>query len=167
MSDIEENKENKRIIELVLNSKYSGSTPKQNDLSWKPGELCICRYKFDNNWHRGEVLRIAEGGSHCVVRYVDYGTVGNCEFTDMRKQLYAKEFPVQCFQVQLDIDPIGSRWEEAQLNLIHESFVDQQMRVVVLNRNNAVPLVKLSKISGSLGDIGKFLCSNGFAKRRC
>ena len=50
----------------------------------------------------------------------------------MRKDLFTVEFNIQSFALQLDnIQPPGDKWEEEELNWLHEKLVDQTFHVVI------------------------------------
>ena len=68
----------------------------------------------------------------CKIRFVDYGTEAFQPMEMMRKDLFTVEFNIQSFALQLDnIQPPGDKWEEEELNCLHEKLVDQTFHVVI------------------------------------
>ena len=111
VSSLEDNFENLRIIGSALDNKYSGSLPSQHDsMHWSQGEACIAQFSLDQKWYRGQVLEVHD--TQCLVMFVDYGSEELCKHQNMRKGLFMKDIPVQCFTVQLEIAPITSKWEK-------------------------------------------------------
>ena len=116
---LEDNSETLRIIGSVLNNKYSGSSPSQHDMLWSQGEACVAQFSIDQKWYRGLVLEVQD--TQCLVMFVDYGSEELCKPQNMRKGLFMKETPVQCFTVQLEIAPITNKWEKSVLDFIHST----------------------------------------------
>jgi len=164
MSSIQDNQDNLRIIGSVLESKYSGSSPSPPDLQWCTGEACIAQFCLDKKWYRGEVLEVKDMGE-CLVKFVDYGSEELCKAVNMRKGLFLTDIPVQCFTVQMDIDPITMKWEEGVLNFIHKTVVEQVLQVTIIQNKDAFPLVVRLVTKAGL-DIGELLVKNGYSRGR-
>jgi len=165
LSSIEDNNEFLRVIGLMLENKYAGSSPSAHDLQWCPGEACVAQFSLDSKWYRGEVLEVLDMG--CIVKFVDYGSEEWCECNKMRKGLFVTEYPLQCFTVKLEIEPITSVWERSVLDFIHKTVVDNLMEVTVLDARKEFPLlVKLVTVAGGI-DIQALLVNNGYARHSC
>ena len=162
MSRIPDNQDNLRIIGSVLDSKYSGSLPCPSDLQWTPGQVCIAQFSLDMKWYRGEVLRVSDTGE-CLVKFVDYGSEELYMPQNLRKGLFLTDLPIQCFTIQMDIQPVTVKWEESMLNFLHKTVVDQVMKVSTIQDRNTFPLLaKLVTMAGL--NIGELLVKNGYAR---
>ena len=160
---LENNLDNLRIIGTVLDSKYSDSTPDPSDLQWSSGQACIALFSLDNKWYRGKVLEVKDTGE-CLVEFVDYGSVELCQPYNLRKELFMTDLPLQCYTVQMDIRPVGTKWEELVLNFLHKTVVEQVMTVSIIQDRDIFPLfVKLVNKTGL--DIAELLINNGFGRR--
>ena len=101
----------------------------------------------------------------CLVKFVDYGSEELCKAENMRKGLFLTDIPVQCFTVQMDIDPITMKWEEGVLNFIHKTVVEQVLQVNIIQKKDVFPLVVRLVTKAGL-DIGELLVKNGYARGR-
>ena len=54
-----------------------------------------------SKWYRGEMLEMRDMGE-CLVKFMDYGSEELCKV----KGLFLADIQVQCFTVQIGIDPI-------------------------------------------------------------
>ena len=73
----------------------------------------------------------------CLVKFMDYGSEELCKV----KGLFLADIQVQCFTVQIGIDPITMKWEEGVLNFIHKTVVEQVMQVTIIQKKDVFPLV--------------------------
>ena len=162
LSSMEEHQDNLRIIGSVLDSKYADSSPSPHDLQWSVGEACIAKFCLDKKWYRGVVLEVRDM-AQCLVKFVDYGSEELCKPENMRKGLFMTDIPVQCFTVQMDIDPITSKWEEGVLNFIHKTVIDRLMQVIIIGDQKVFPLMVKMVTQAGL-DVGELLVKNGYAR---
>jgi len=159
ISSLEDNLENQRIIGSVLDNKYSGSSPSQRDMQWSQGEACIAQFSIDQKWYRGQVLELRD----TEVMFVDYGTEELCTPQNMRKGLFMKDIPVQCFTVQLEIAPITNKWEKGVLDFIHRTVIDKPLNVTVLQDSKGFPLI-VRMVSQAGIDLKDLLVTNEYAR---
>ena len=138
----------------------------KKDLNWSQGEACIALYTQDQHnikmWHRGLVLKVLDEGA-CVVKFVDYGNEEKCLVRNLRKGLLFKDLPIQCFTVQLNIQPVTEGWTQEGLALLHEKLDHQVLNAVITEDRENFPL-SVSIITKSELDIENFMKSEGFAK---
>ena len=145
----------------MLQNKYGGSSPGPHDLRWCQGEACIAQFSLDKMWYRGQVLEVT--GQEVLVKFVDYGSEELCKPQNLRKTLYMKNIPVQCFIVQLEIAPLTSKWEKGVLDFIHMTIIDKPMNVTVVEDKKGFPLtVRLVTQAGL--DLTDLLVNNGYAR---
>eukprot|EP00092_Neocalanus_flemingeri_P035004 GFUD01038088.1.p1 GENE.GFUD01038088.1~~GFUD01038088.1.p1 ORF type:complete len:142 (+),score=42.97 GFUD01038088.1:250-675(+) len=129
---------------------------------WSPGQACIAQFSLDAKWYRGEVLEIRDSGE-CLVKFVDYGSEELCNPQNLRRGLFLTDIPVQCFTVQMDIQPVMMKWEESVLDFIHKTVVEQVLKVTIIPGRKTFPmLVRLVTKAGL--NIGELFVRNGYAR---
>ena len=97
----------------------------------------------------------------CLVKFMDYGSEELCKV----KGLFLADIQVQCFTVQIGIDPITMKWEEGVLNFIHKTVVEQVMQVTIIQKKDVFPLVVRFVTKAGL-DIGELFVKIGYARGR-
>ena len=98
---------------------------------------------------------------HIKVQFVDYGTEAIVHQDFLRRSLAFQEVPALAFPVRLNVKPkCGSKWEDRELDFIHETAVDKLGQFEVLQPSQESWLVRLD-LPG-LTDVGHFLVQNGF-----
>ena len=161
-----ENQENLQKVQSELQRCYYRSVHSKEDLNWSQGEACIALYTQDQHnikmWHRGLVLKVLDEGA-CVVKFVDYGNEEKCCIRNLRKGLLFKDLPIQCFTVQLNIQPVTEGWTQEGLALLHEKLDHQVLNAVITEDRENFPL-SVSIITKSELDIENYMKSEGFAK---
>ena len=145
-------------------------------MHWSQGEACVAQFSLDQKWYRGLVLEVQD--NQCLVMFVDNSREELCKPQNMRKGLFMKHTPVQCFTVQLEIAPITSKWEKGVLDFIHMTIIDRPLNVTVLQVRQLVSFYVLSStfLQDSEGfplvvkmvtqaglDLRDLLVSNGYA----
>ena len=95
------------------------------------------------------------------VQFVDYGTEAFVHQDFLRRRLAFQEVPALAFPVRLNVKPkCGSKWEDRELDFIHETAVDKLGDFEVLQPSQESWLVRLDL--PRLTDVGHFLVQNGF-----
>ena len=95
------------------------------------------------------------------VQFVDYGTVSTLHQDFLRRSLDFQDVPALAFPVRLNVKPkCGSKFEERELDFIHETAVDKLGHFEVLQPSQEDWLVTLD-LPG-LTNFGSFLVQNGF-----
>ena len=98
---------------------------------------------------------------HIKVQFVDYGTEAIVHQDFLRRSLAFQEVPALAFPVRLNVKPkCGSKWEERELDFIHETAVDKLGHFEVLQPSQESWLVRLD-LPG-LTNFANFLVQNGF-----
>ena len=157
-----------KIITSLLNSKYCDTSPRPTDLFWTPGQDCIARFQVSGEWCRGRVLNVDVESQSCDVRFVDFGTEDYCSITDLRKDLFAKEFPIQCFTITIeDVEPLdGKCWDKSALDFLQERVVESEEEVLVtVRRGGTFPLCAASVTTKDGTNIGALMVSKDMARR--
>merc|ERR1711915_160984 len=152
-----------QVVNKILNHKYLGSEPSNDDDTWVEGEACIVRYCEDHKWYRGVVAKLPADGK-VLVRFVDYGSLQLCFKWSLRKKLYCTEFPIQCIKAQLNVDPVNSRWDQEVLDFIHEMVVDHDLRISVIDIDCKPIVVEVETFGGI--NVANLLTSNEYAIAR-
>ena len=138
---------------------------KKEDLSWSQGEACIALYTEDQykikTWNRGLVLKVLDEGA-CLVKFVDYGNEEKCSIKNLRKGLLFKDLPIQCFTVELNIQPVTEGWTEEGLAFLHKKLDQQVLYAVITEDREDFPL-SVSIITRSDLNIKTCMNSKGFA----
>lgn len=112
-----------------LRERYSGTTAKPHELFWVAGQPCVTKFEWDQQWYRGRVIKVKPDKSICVVMLVDYGTMTNVPYGDMRKDLCTTEVPILSTRLKLKgIDLDESRRTEV-VTFMHRIFVDKTVAV--------------------------------------
>ena len=92
---------------------------------------------------------------------MDYGTVSTLHQDFLRRSLDFQDVPALAFPVRLNVKPkCGSKFEERELDFIHETAVDKLGHFEVLQPSQEDWLVTLD-LPG-LTNFGSFLVQNGF-----
>ena len=98
---------------------------------------------------------------HVKVQFVDYGTEAFVHQDFLRRRLAFQEVPALAFPVRLNVKPkCGSKWEDRELDFIHETAVDKLGDFEVLQPSQESWLVNLD-LPG-LTNFAHFLVQNGF-----
>jgi len=154
----------KQLITKMLNFQFNETVSQEGTTScWQKGDLCVVYYALEENWCRGEVLEVYDDISKCTVNFVDYGNVEDCNTSDMRKCLYMRDFPVQCFRGQLAVGPIGDKWEDEVLESMDDLLLEQTFHVCIVDRTHSDPKVKLVNNSGM--DVSEIMIEKGLVQR--
>lgn len=104
-----------------------------NSEDWEHGQACLARFHFDSKYYRAEIVSFLE--SDCIqVRFIDYGNVEECRYTDLLNIIVYPLVPIQARKYKLyGIKPLNneSRHGTNVLDVMHKLVVEKicQIRV--------------------------------------
>lgn len=165
LHDTEKSGETLRIIGNAFYLRFNSSRPKPHDLYWFVGQLCIAQYHADEKWYRGKVVGVNDDRT-VKVAFVDYGNIEDCKASDMRKNVYMDDIPIQCHKCQLDrIKPVSDdgKWPLSTLDFIHTTIVEKQCEVTVKQEPKIGQPLVISLLGPGNIDIGELLVRLQFA----
>lgn len=102
---------------------------------FEPGQACLARFHFDNQFYRAEVLSFITDGFK--VRFVDYGNEEECKFSDLYNVTAYPLIPMQSHKYKLyGIKPPNNepRYSIHALDVLHKLIVDTICQVRVENK---------------------------------
>ncbi|PNF34127.1 hypothetical protein B7P43_G01154 [Cryptotermes secundus] len=165
LHDTERNGETLRIIGNALCTRFNSSRPKPHDLYWFVGQLCIAQYHADKKWYRGKVVGVNDDRT-VKVAFVDYGNIEDCKASEMRKNVYMDDIPIQCYKCQLDgIKPASDdgKWPMSTLDFIHTTIVEKQCEVTVKEEPKIGQPLMISLLGPGNIDLAELLVRMQFA----
>ena len=136
--------ENRKLINLVLETKYLGSKPSSRDKDWEAGDACIAIFNLDRKWYRATVISIDKSRARVKVLFVDYGNQSWCKEEDLRGNLsFAVDIPIQSFTIQLGGEISGKcvEWTNEKLDILNNYLTDRELHVKLDKVNTSLPLV--------------------------
>ena len=105
----EDQLEKKRLISLVLETKYTNSVAGPMDKDWMVGEACIANFNLDKKWYRAEVHIVKRHKKKVWVHFVDYGSFSWCHQKNLRRKLFTMELPIQSVTLKMEgVVPLNS-----------------------------------------------------------
>lgn len=120
-----------------LNLKFTASKTSLNDINWKIGQPCICKYHLDRKFYRAEIVQIED--DTCKVRFVDYGNIEQVKMGELRSEIICAHIPMLINRyIIADMVPIemNCKWSRSVLDRIHVLLVGKVIDVVTVDDDN-------------------------------
>ncbi|KAL5285250.1 RNF17 family protein [Megaselia abdita] len=110
-----------------------------NSEDWEPGQACLARFHFDNKYYRAEIVSLMENDL-IQVRFVDYGNVEECGYSDLLGITVYPNVPIQAHKYKFyGIKPVNtqSHHENHVLDTMHKMVVEKICQIRVENKTTS------------------------------
>lgn len=124
-------------VNYRLDLKFKSFKTSLNDINWKVGQPCICKYHLDRRFYRAEIVQI-EDHDTCKVRFVDYGNIEQVKMSELRSEIICGNIPMLINRyIIADMIPseINCKWSRSTLDRIHTLLVGKVIDVVTVEND--------------------------------